>query len=608
MQKPQIPFNEPERLAALQRYDILDTLPEQEFDDLTQLAAAISGSLIALISLVDQDRQWFKSKVGIEATETPRDISFCGHVVMNEETLIVSDATQDDRFADNPLVAGELGIRFYVGTPLVTSDNYVLGTLCVIDRYPRTLTPEQLTQLESLSRLVISQLELRLTDTKLTKINQQLAISNQQLLRATRLKDEFLANMSHELRTPLNAILGMTEGLEDEVFGEINPQQLNALQVIDSSGSHLLELINDILNLAKIEAGQITLEYTSVSVEHLCQSSLAFIKHQAIKKQIQLEVKLPTNLPDIMVDERRIRQVLINILNNAIKFTPEGGQITLEVIPDFSVLPPYPQQSILKISITDTGIGISSENIQKVFQPFVQIDSALNRQYSGTGLGLALVQQIVELNGGKVWLTSEWGMGICFSIELPWVSEVPPCLEMSTEDQAGDQAEDQARDQGEDQVKAQNQINSLDNQSIIPSITPSMIPSELDSPTPKPSPLILLAEDNEDNISTFSSYLEAKGYRILLAKDGQEAIDLAKSRQPELILMDIQMPGMDGLEAIKRIRLESDLSKLPIIALTALAMSGDRERCLAAGANEYLSKPVRLKQLVITIENFLSIN
>jgi PAS domain S-box-containing protein len=409
------------------------------------------------------------------------------------------------------------------------------------------------------------------TEIKLTESNQELLIFNEELGRATRLKDEFLANMSHELRTPLNAILGMNEGLQDEVFGSINERQIKALQTVERSSNHLLELINDILDIAKIESGQMELDCTICAVAPLCQSSLAFIKQQALKKRIQLEIRLQLNLPNLLVDERRIRQVLINLLNNAVKFTPEGGRIALEVkqlSPESDTSP----QHFLQVAVIDTGIGISAENINKLFQPFIQIDSALNRQYDGTGLGLALVKRIVELHDGRVGLTSELDVGSRFTIELPCTldSSVSPDL------------------------SADGKVTSQQNGSF-----------PADEATTR-SPLILIAEDNEANIGTFSSYLTAKGYRLLIATDGQEALELTKAHHPELILMDIQMPTMDGLEAIKQIRLDPDLVNIPIIALTALAMTGDREKCLKAGASEYLTKPVKLKALSQMIQTFLA--
>jgi len=398
----------------------------------------------------------------------------------------------------------------------------------------------------------------------------ELQQTNEELARATRLKDEFLANMSHELRTPLNAILGMTEGLMDQVFGPVQREQLKALETIDRSGSHLLELINDILDVAKIESGQIALEPSITSVPLLCQSSVAFIKQQAQKKNLKVTVNLPLHLPDLWVDERRIRQVLINLLNNAVKFTSEGGRITLDVSyhPSKTHLEePSDKASSLRIAVSDTGIGIAPEHIHKLFQPFIQIDSALNRQYTGTGLGLALVKRIVELHGGQVGLTSEVGVGSCFTVDLPCAT-----------------------------------IPALDPAPILPDMA-GIAP---DQPQPHGSPLILLAEDNAANIGTLSSYLTAKGYRLLLAQNGQEAIALAQSQHPDLILMDIQMPGMDGLEAIRHIRNTTSLTQTPIIALTALAMAGDRDRCLATGANDYLAKPVKLKQLAATIDHLLT--
>jgi len=281
-------------------------------------------------------------------------------------------------------------------------------------------------------------------------------------------------------------------------------------------------------------------------------------------------VNIAPDLPNLLVDERRIRQVLINLLSNAVKFTPKGGNVTLQVTLEQLAGEVFSPSSYLRIAVIDTGIGIAPENFHKLFQPFVQIDSSLSRKYEGTGLGLALVKRIVEMHGGRVEVSSRIGVGSCFTVDLPYGNSplvVPDAVRPFPVD--------------------------------LPPVT---------NPTAVRSPLILLAEDNEANIETISSYLKAKGLRIILAKNGLEAVALAKSELPDLILMDIQMPIMDGLEATKQIRREpgSQVANIPIIALTGLAMTGDREKCLAAGANEYLSKPVKLKQLIITMQQFLT--
>ena len=403
----------------------------------------------------------------------------------------------------------------------------------------------------------------------------RLKLANQELLRATKLKDEFLANMSHELRTPLNAILGLSESLLEEILGSLNEKQLKAIATVESSGEHLLSLINDILDLSKVSSGMMTLDIEAVSVKSLCDTSLVFINQQAFQKNVQIDSHIPPHINNINIDERRIKQVLINLLTNSVKFTPSGGKVSLLVAIGIgntwqgkAIIPQRLQNTnswMIVFQVVDTGIGIASKDLRLLFQPFVQVDSALNRQYEGTGLGLALVKQIVELHGGQVIAESGVGQGSRFTVALPY--------EITTSD-------------------------AIASASISPTLSSLSV-------NPDNAPLILLAEDNEANIHTFSSYLTALNYRVIIARDGEEAVAMAKANSPDIIIMDTQMPTMDGLEATKQIRLDPDLTNIPIIALTALAMEGDRERCLDAGANEYLSKPIKLKQLANAIQQFL---
>ncbi len=397
----------------------------------------------------------------------------------------------------------------------------------------------------------------------------ELRAANAELARAARLKDEFLAAMSHELRTPLNAILGMSEALQEQAFGPLNADQLDSLHEVTASGRHLLELINDILDLSKIEEGKMELTMEPVWIKNVCQASLRIVKQSAHQKQIKIMSTIDQTATAIPADERRLKQILVNLLSNAVKFTPAGGQVGLEVIADVS-------RESIDFTVWDTGIGIAQEDMAQLFQPFVQLDSRLSRRYDGTGLGLALVYRLTELHGGSITVNSEPGRGSRFIISLPWA--------------------DAAAEPAETAVEAHQVIE----------LAPILEPSPLGESNATAA-LILLAEDNEANIRTVSRYLQRKGYQLIVARNGVEAIERTKQERPALILMDIQMPELDGLQAIGRLRADREFAHTPIIALTALAMPGDQERCLAAGANVYLSKPVSLGQLAREIEAQLNL-
>jgi PAS domain S-box-containing protein len=387
-------------------------------------------------------------------------------------------------------------------------------------------------------------------------VRDRLVAVNEELEATLRLKDEFLSSMSHELRTPLNAILGFLQSIRDEVYGGPEAKLLRAAGIAEEAGRHLLELISDVLDLSKVQAGLLALELGPVSVRALCEASLRMVEKAAERKRIRLALDLEPGAGSIVADGRRLKQVVVNLLSNAVKFTPEGGHVRLAAAGD-------PTQGVLTLSVSDDGIGIPEEKLPRLFRPFTQVESGLSRQQPGTGLGLSLVLGLTKLHGGGVEVRSRPGEGSTFFVRLPWRSG--PGVE-------GGPAAGQGR-----------------------VATP---PQEPRAAGPVPRGRVLVVEDNEANALVLSEYLAHAGFDAFVARGGPEALRIARETPPDVVLMDVQMPGMDGLETTRRLRSEETGAEVPILAVTALAMPGDRERCLAAGANDYLTKPLDLPELV----------
>ncbi len=506
--------------------------------------------------------------------------------------------------------------------------------------------------------------ELVAQEEELRAQSDELTARNQALLDASRAKTQFLATMSHELRTPLNAVIGFSEILLDGTYGAISERQATALHHVHDAGRHLLTLIDDLLDLSKVEAGQVALTMAPVEVSGCINDAMTLVASSAEKKQIRLDVRIRPELC-IRADRARVRQVALNLLSNAIKFTPDGGTVT--VVAERT-------GDRVRIAVRDTGIGIREDDAKKLFKPFSQIESGDRRRYGGTGLGLAISKHLVELMDGDIGYASEPGVGSTFWFELPVVTRasgssgtlprattkppaVPPRV-LVVEDSATDATTLEAslaqagydvrvahdaelalqalatfrpalvivdlalpgmsglafieqlrahprhvslpivvltgRDlDGDDRVQLESRVQFIARKGIpsraefLAQIGAIVPPADIR----RNKPLVLVVDDNDVNRNVACAMVEALGFEAVEAADGATGIRLARERRPSAVLMDIEMPVMNGLEATRALRDQPETDKIPVIALTAHAMAGDADRFLAAGCNDYVSKP-----------------
>jgi signal transduction histidine kinase len=398
MEIPTKPNNEVERLKALREYAILDTLPEQEFEDITKIASEICQTPIALITLIDADRQWFKSHFGIDGSETPRDEAFCAHAINEPYTLLnVKDARKDSRFAQNPNVTGDPHVVFYAGMPLVNPDGYSLGTICVIDKEPRELSEKQIHSLKALSNQVVKLMELRKLNKKLEESQKEIETRNSEL-------EQFFYIVSHDIKSPLNNIITLTSILLEDLEGKLDQEGLENIQHISNSTSRLKTLIDGIISHYR-DVNIIANEKNVINIESLLKEL-----SELLDAKNEYEIKFNSSTTTISTNEVALKQILINLVSNAIKYN-DKPKVKIDINISDTV-------DAYHFIVQDNGMGIPKAQFSKIFGTFNNLGVKDRFNNTGTGIGLSTVKKLIEKLGGTIEVDSEVGQGTTFKFSI----------------------------------------------------------------------------------------------------------------------------------------------------------------------------------------------